>query len=124
MVTFIPNNIRVQEQNFGRAGRQGEPGTCQLLIDIQDFFHENMIEIKSFKELYIKYQELVQQKERINEPIIQKELNIFSIEFLRDKKKEKEKNVSNSSYKYIKKVALEDMLFNLYCESLKEKKKN
>ena len=121
IITFIPNNIRVEEQNFGRAGRQGEPGTCQLLINIQDFFHKNMIKFENFKDFYIKYQELVQQKERLNDPIIKKACDFFSIEYLRNIRKEKENKEIKFSYKLIKKVNLEDKLFFLYCESLKEK---
>ena len=41
-LTFIPRNERVQEQNFGRAGRKGEPGTYQIVCDI----YQEITEIK------------------------------------------------------------------------------
>lgn len=35
-VSFLPENLRVEEQAFGRAGRQGNLGTAQLVIDATD----------------------------------------------------------------------------------------
>ena len=31
LVTFIPLNDRVEKQAFGRTGRRGETGSCQIL---------------------------------------------------------------------------------------------
>mgnify|MGYP002623761575 CR=1 FL=1 len=65
MITFIPNNSRVEEQNSGRAGRKGEPGTWQLVINFQR-------EIRKFysnyeiKDKYKSYVTLVQELSIIN----------------------------------------------------------
>ena len=34
MMAFFPSNTRVEEQGFGRAGRQGQLGTAQLFIHV------------------------------------------------------------------------------------------
>ena len=33
---FYPDNVRVQDQGFGRAGRQGQPGNCWMVLDAED----------------------------------------------------------------------------------------
>ena len=32
LVTFIPSNDRVEKQAFGRSGRRGETGSCQIMV--------------------------------------------------------------------------------------------
>ena len=33
LVTFIPLNDRVEKQAFGRTGRRGATGSCQILVN-------------------------------------------------------------------------------------------
>ncbi|CAD8209215.1 unnamed protein product [Paramecium pentaurelia] len=35
IMSFLPRNVRVQLQGFGRAGRQGQQGTAQLIVNFQ-----------------------------------------------------------------------------------------
>ena len=40
ILTFMPKNIRVQQQAFGRAARKGQKGTCQLIANEKDLENE------------------------------------------------------------------------------------
>jgi preprotein translocase subunit SecA len=34
--TFYPKNLRVEWQGFGRSARQGQPGSCRMILNAQD----------------------------------------------------------------------------------------
>ncbi|MGE3919741.1 MAG: helicase-related protein [Gammaproteobacteria bacterium] len=50
--TFYPKNIRVQEQGYGRAGRQGQPGTCQMILCMNDPFITRLVRNNKLLDLH------------------------------------------------------------------------
>lgn len=46
--TFYPDNLRVEGQGFGRAGRQGQPGSCWMVLDETD---ESICDLLKSKQL-------------------------------------------------------------------------
>jgi preprotein translocase subunit SecA len=120
ILTFIPNNSRVEEQNYGRAGRKGGSGTWQLIINYQDTmnkFFSNFL--NKFELVYREYFNICQNENIINE--IDDEFNGFSIEFIREAREKKELIRMENAKKYIEKVDIEDKLFNEYCKMIEER---
>ena len=121
IITFIPNNSRVEEQNYGRAGRKGEPGTWQLIINYQDEMNKYYINfnLEGKKEAYFN---LMKNQNLINEQELDNVLNYFKIEHLRDLREERETKRLENSKKFIDKVDKEDKLFNMYCNMIDARK--
>uniref|UniRef100_A0A914QUZ4 Chloroplast protein-transporting ATPase n=1 Tax=Panagrolaimus davidi TaxID=227884 RepID=A0A914QUZ4_9BILA len=55
ILAFLPQSIRIEKQAFGRAARNGEPGTAQLIFwdntITDDETHEKIIELKNKRNL-------------------------------------------------------------------------
>lgn len=122
MITFIPNNSRVEEQNYGRAGRKGEPGTWQLVINFQREIRKFYLNYE-IKDKYNPYVILSQELNEFNNKEIEDALNHFSIEKFKNLREKRESFRIDNAMKYIDKVDKEDKLFNLYCKMLKKIKK-
>ena len=120
IITFIPKNSRIEEQNYGRAGRRGEPGTWQLVLNYQKEglkFFGNL----NFESLYNHYINFINKEKNWNN--IQKSINsYFTIDSFRDVREKIENLKLNDAKKNIEKVDKMDKLFNLYCKMIDERK--
>ena len=89
IISFIPNNSRVEEQNYGRAGRKGEPGTWQLIINFQDEINKYYINfnLEGKKDAYFN---LIKNQNLVNENELDSLINFFKIDHLRDLREERE----------------------------------
>ena len=114
IITFIPDNIRVEEQNYGRAGRQGQPGTWQLVINYQEIIHDDIL-----KEFYKQYIDLNQVDNlTYNFQLYTKFIYYFTIDFLRKIREDRTKDLFKVLIKNINKVGNEDKLFNNYVKMI------
>ena len=89
IITFIPNNCRVEEQNYGRAGRKGEPGTWQLVINYQEEM-DKYYKLNNLEENYLNYAKISKSLDSFNDSNVTNFMKNFSIDYLRNLREERE----------------------------------
>ncbi|CAD8155514.1 unnamed protein product [Paramecium pentaurelia] len=108
IMSFLPRNIRIQLQGFGRTARQGKQGTAQLIV----YFHQNLYigPIKEIKTVFdsMLYYQLHSQK-----------LNHTQLDILIFFRDLNEQQYSNEIEERMNKLLNEDKCFQKFCQIAK-----
>ena len=116
--SFIPSNSRIEEKNYRKIGA-GNPGTYQFVINYEEFMSNYYYTFD--KDYYYKEYINLLQNENKNEEIIKK-LDKYSIKEIKNLRDKRVSNRCDNDLEKINNINKEDLLFNIYCNMLKERK--
>ena len=104
-VTFLPNNLRVEAQAFGRNARQGKCTTGQMILNSQS----NVLEIKKDRDIFEELNLLEFREKDVKIIITKDKLYTKFYDFLTEKRKDirpVRRSISNIISKVIKQTSL------------------
>ncbi|CAK63413.1 unnamed protein product (macronuclear) [Paramecium tetraurelia] len=107
IMSFLPRNIRIQQQGFGRTGRQGRKGTAQLIVNKQENFYLGNLQTDALQDI-IAFESL---KVNNNNPT--------SLDILVILRNVNEQFYSDEIEKEMKKLENEDRCFEKFCKIAK-----
>ncbi|CAD8172278.1 unnamed protein product [Paramecium pentaurelia] len=55
IMSFLPRNIRIQQQGFGRTGRQGKKGTAQLIVNYEENLYVGQLKLNTIEDVKAYY---------------------------------------------------------------------
>ena len=117
--SFISNNSRKEEKNYKNAGKAGEPGSYQFILDFEDTMNKYYISY-NIERHFENYKNLLNKKEKTAEDY--KNLNEYSIENIKKKREDRVEERCNNAFSKIENTRKSDYLFNLYCDMVNERK--
>lgn len=80
LITFWPANIRVECQALGRSARQGQPGSCQIIFESNEFGNDETDPTEeTLRNVYEKRSNEIKMRTAFRIDLIKKEKLIFSI---------------------------------------------
>ena len=117
--SFISNNSRLEEKNYKYAGRAGEPGTYQYVLDFEDTMDKYYVDY-NIEAHYKEYQSLLKEDKKGEEEI--KKINTYSIQNIVNLREERVSQRCDRALEKVNNIKKEDLLFNIYCKMVEERK--
>ena len=117
--SFISNNSRKEEKNYKNAGKAGEPGSYQFILDFEDTMNKYYINY-NIEANFEKYKSLLNKKEKTGDDY--KAINNYSIENIKNLREERVDQRCNNALEKIPNTEKSDYLFNIYCDMVEERK--
>ena len=117
--SFISPNRRKEEKNYKYAGKAGEPGSYQFVLDFEDTMNKYYVNY-NIEGHYESYQNLLNIKKKTTEDY--NKLNNYSIENIKKIREDRVEERCNNALKKIPNTEKSDYLFNLYCDMVDERK--
>ena len=117
--TFISVNSRKEEKNYKNAGKAGEPGSYQFILDFEDTMNKYYVDY-NIESHFQNYKNLLSKKEKTEEDY--KTINNYNIENIKNLREERVNQRCNNALEKIPNTEKSDYLFNLYCDMVDERK--
>ena len=117
--SFISNNRRKEEKNYKYAGKAGDPGSYQFVLNFEDTMNKFYVNY-NIDGHYEVYKNALNVEKKTSEDY--KKINNYSFENIKNLREERVDQRCNNALEKIPNTEKSDYLFNLYCEMVDERK--